>query len=261
MWTPGALRSELRPYNSDVWRTVEAQYKASTMRLTDTLADQELLEEILNRSKPPVPEECAGLHYLIYTPFRYAPYPIGSRFRRAGQSDGAFYGSEAIRTAVAEMAFYRLLFFAESPDAVLPSAPVEHTVFSVGCATRSLIDLTAPPLDRDIPVWTDPINYGPCQELADIARAVGVEIIRYQSVRDPDGNANCAVLSPRAFSDRRPKTEQTWHVFPGILSVRAWCENPMTSFEFSRDDFAKDPRLSVSAPPSGRARRGQDPRS
>jgi RES domain len=245
MWTPDALRSELRACCTDLWRTVETQYKASTMRLTDSLEEQELLEDILNRSKPPIPAECAGFHYLIYTPFRYAPYPVGSRFRRAGQREGAFYGSEEIRTAVAEMAFYRLLFLIESPDTILPSAPVEHTVFSVGCSSERLIDLTLPPLKRDMDLWTHPTNYEPCQALSDSARAAGVEIIRYKSIRDPARQANCAVLSPCAFSDRRPKTEQTWHVFPGSRSVRAWCENPRFSLEFSQEDFNNDPRIST----------------
>ena len=255
MWTPDALRSELRTGTLDIWRAVETQYKASTMRLTDTLGEQTLLEDILNRSKPPIPEECAGFHYLIYTPFRYAPYPVGSRFRRDGQREGVFYGSEKIATAVAEIAFYRLLFFLESPDSILPSAPVEHTVFSVGCDSKRLIDLTLPPLDRDADLWTHPVNYGPCQALADAARTAGIEIIRYESVRDPDGNENCAVLSPCAFSDHRPKNEQTWHVFPGSLSVRAWCENPILSLEFSRDDFTNDPRFSAVAPPDRHRRR------
>ncbi len=257
MWTPDALRSELRTCNLDIWRAVETQYKASTMRLTDTLEEQSLLEDILNRSKPPIPEECAGFHYLLYTPFRYAPYPIGSRFRRPGQREGVFYGSQELATAIAEIAFYRILFFSESPNSILPSAPVEHTLFSVGCASNRLIDLASPPLDRDADLWTHPTSYGPCQELADSARTAGVAIIRYKSVRDPEGNANFAVLSPRAFSSHQPKNEQTWHVFPGARSVRAWCENPRLSLEFGRDDFTNDPRIPVIAPPDRRRRHRQ----
>jgi hypothetical protein len=225
------------------------------MRLTDTIEEQGILEAILDRSKPPIPEECAGFHYLIYSPFRYAPYPVGSRFRRPGQREGVFYGAEQIPTAIAEIAFYRLLFFLESPDSIFPSGPVEHTVFSVGCASKRLIDLTSPPLNRDKKLWTDPTNYEPCQALADSARIAGVRIIRYQSVRDPDGNANYAVLSPLAFSEHRPKNEQTWHIFPGPFSVRAWCENPRMALEFTRDDFNNDPRLLAIAAPVRRRRR------
>jgi hypothetical protein len=255
MWTPDALRSEFRACNLDIWRAVETQYKASTMRLTDSLEEQTILEDILDRSKPPIPEECAGFHYLIYSPFRYAPYPVGSRFRRPGQRDGSFYGSEIIETAVAEIAFYRLLFFAESPDSIFPAAPVEHTEFSVGCASRQLIDLSSPPLSQDRDLWIHPTNYAPCQALADSARAAGAQVIRYESVRDPNGNANYAVLLPRAFSDRSPKNEQTWHIFPGPLSVRAWCENPRLSLEFSRGDFDNDPRLATARSDTRRRRR------
>lgn len=213
------------------------------MRLTDTLAEQQVLEDLLERSKPAVPPEFAGFDYLIYTPFRYAPYPTGSRFRRAGQPEGVFYGSERPGTAIAEIGFYRLLFFAEAPDAVLPSAPVEHTVFAVRCAADRCLALFEPPLDRSAVLWRHPTDYEPCQRLADAAREAGVQVIRYLSVRDPGGGRNAAILSAAAFADRRPRRQQTWHVFPGAASVRAWCEQPKQSLEFRREDFGNDPRL------------------
>ena len=57
------------------WRVVEAQHVVSTLKLVDTLAEQALLEDLLEETKPPVPPECRHLHYLLATPFRYgAPY-------------------------------------------------------------------------------------------------------------------------------------------------------------------------------------------
>ena len=53
-----------------------------------------------------------------------APYPIGSRFRRAGRTAGVFYAAESPETAVAEMAFYRLLFFAEIAIDAMAGQPV-----------------------------------------------------------------------------------------------------------------------------------------
>jgi len=47
MWTPDELLSEAAPWTGEIWRAVESQFKVSTMRLTDTLAEQELLENIL----------------------------------------------------------------------------------------------------------------------------------------------------------------------------------------------------------------------
>jgi hypothetical protein len=51
---------------------VEAQYLASTMRLADSLADQAVLEAVLEESKPKTPAGAEKLHYLLATPFRYS---------------------------------------------------------------------------------------------------------------------------------------------------------------------------------------------
>jgi hypothetical protein len=70
---------------------VEAQHRISTLKLVDTVEEQQALEQLIEETKPPLPPECAGLHYLLSTPFRYgAVYPVGSRFRRAGLTEGVF---------------------------------------------------------------------------------------------------------------------------------------------------------------------------
>jgi hypothetical protein len=216
------------------------------MRITDTLEEQAVLEELIEEVKPPVPPECRGLHYLLYTPFRYAPYPHGSRFRWARQRDGAFYASERVETAIAETAFYRLLFHLEAPGARLPERPTEHTAFRVPAASARLIDLTTPPLARDAAVWRHPVDYGPCQDLADAARAAGMHAIRYASVRDPGRRANVALLTPEAFAARAPQVTQTWRIFPRPDAVQAWRDFPdALRLEFARADFAHDPRLAA----------------
>ena len=56
--------------------------------------------------KPPVPAGARTLHYLLFTPFRYPPPPGGSRFR--GPNDpGVFYGADEVRTACAELGYWR----------------------------------------------------------------------------------------------------------------------------------------------------------
>src|SRR5206468_10375820 len=135
-------------------------------------------------------------------PFRYgAPYPAGSRFRRAGLTPGVFYGSADAATAVAEMAFHRLLFFAESPHTPWPINAGEYTTFRIGFKTAAGLDLTKPPLDADRDSWTARIDYRACQDLADEARQAGVEVLRYESARDPapSGAHNLALLTCRVF--------------------------------------------------------------
>src|SRR5690606_28809740 len=86
------LRRAARRLAARPWRVVEVQHRASTMRLVDTLAEQRLLEDLLEQGKPPLPAEAEPLHYLLATPFRYpAPPPDGSRFRGVGDP-GVWYG-------------------------------------------------------------------------------------------------------------------------------------------------------------------------
>jgi hypothetical protein len=247
-WTPGALSSERRPLAGWCWRIVEAQHRISTLKLVDTLAEQARLEELLEASKPPLPPECAQLHYLLSTPFRYgAPYPTGSRFRRAGLTAGVFYASKTVITAVAEAAFHRLLFFADSPGTPWPDNAGAFTAFSVRYRTTLGLDLALVPLDRDRPVWTHPTDYAPCQALADAARTIGIEVVRYSSARDPAaaGGGNVALLTCRAFRSREPVERQSWRLHLGASGVRAICTFPDLRVEFSRDAFRHDPRIAA----------------
>ena len=242
-WTPAALTSEARRLTGRCWRVVEAQHVVSTLKIVDTLGEQERLEQLLDESKPPVPPECRHLHYLLSTPFRYgAPYPRGSRFRRAGLTAGVFYGSQTVTTAVAEMTFARLLFFAESPATPWPANASEHTVFQVRFRTNAGIDLSMEPFDRDLARWTHPTDYTACQEMADAARAAGVEVIRYPSARESNG-VNLALLTCAAFSVTAPVERQTWRLLFDSGGVRALCEFPERRLAFGRTAFAADPRI------------------
>jgi hypothetical protein len=242
-WTQDALASNAIALKLRCWRVVEAQSQVSTMKLTDTLDEQAALERILDETKAKVPEECEHLHYLLFTPFRYIPYPFNSRFRRAGSADGVFYASEANETALAEAAFYRLLFFAESPDTPWPANPGEYTAFAADIATARALDLTRPPLDRDGAQWTHLTDYTACLDLADVARAVALEAIRYRSVRDPEGRANLALLTCRAFAGNDIADRKTWHLHFSNSGIRATCEAPAVAIAFSPATFAADPRL------------------
>lgn len=223
---------------------VEAQHRVSTLKLTDTLAEQALLEDLIEETKPAIPPECRHLDFLLATPFRYgAVYPHGSRFRRAGRTPGVYYAAENPRTAVAEMAFYRLLFFAESPATPWPSDAAEYTAFSVAIVTERLLDLTQEPLAADSVLWTDQTNYSECQALADAARAADADVIRYQSVRDLAKGCNLAILMCRAFSSPAPVERQTWRIRLGRSGIQALCEYPREAVEFPRDAFANDPRI------------------
>jgi hypothetical protein len=225
-WTPRAVASEAGPVELAAWRAVEAQHVASTRRLVDSLAEQRVLEELLDATKPAVPAEAARLHYLLATPFRYASlYP--SRFRTPADP-GVFYGAEERRTACAEVGFWRWRFLTDS--AGLESlGPSPQTLFQVKLKARA-VDLRRKPFVRDQAKWRHPSDYAVTQAFARAARAAPAAIVRYESVRDPERGGCVAVLEPAAFAKRDPVAQQTWHLTV-TRSASAW-QRDGEAFEF-----------------------------
>jgi hypothetical protein len=163
-----------------------------------------------------------------------------------------FYASATASTAIVETAFHRLLFFADAPEAPWPDNAGEFTAFSVRYRTAGGIDLAAPPFDRERDAWTHPTDYTRCQALADAARPADVDVLRYPSARDRKTGErrvrpalNVALLRCRAFATPAPLERQTWRIDLGDTGVRAICTFPDQRLEFTRDTFARDPRIAT----------------
>ncbi|MDH5537373.1 MAG: RES family NAD+ phosphorylase [Betaproteobacteria bacterium] len=206
-WTPRAVASKAARTAVRLWRGVEAQHVASTRRLVDNLDEQRVLEEVLDAAKPPVPAAAVRLHYLLFTPFRY-PAPLGSRFR-APIDPGVFYGAESVRTACAEVGYWRWRFLRDSP-ALAMLGPAPQTLFQASVRAIA-IDLEQKPFSRDAKLWRDPDDYTATQAFGRVAREAGVGLLRYASVRDPQPGRCGAVLDPGAFSAPKPSgPTETW---------------------------------------------------
>ena len=213
--TPTALASEARAWQGSGWRAVEAQHQVASMLLVrGNLADQAVLEGILDEAKPAVPEELRGLHWLLSTPFRYRPLATGSRFRRP-DDPGVFYGAEDRQTACAEAGYWRLRFWLDSAGLADQSAALELTLFEFHGVTSRALDLTREPLVQDRQAWTDRNDYQATQALAAEARAAVIGLLRYESARHPAGFC-LAVLTPavfRAVVEPYRRNQQTWHLW------------------------------------------------
>jgi RES domain len=245
-WTPAELSANARTLSGLCWRVVEAQYHVSTLKLTNTILEQQMLEHLVETVKPQIPPECRHLHYLLATPFRYgAIYPKGSRFRRQGMTEGVFYASETVETAVAEATFYRLLFFAESPGTPWSNNPGEYTAFAAEYGTGRGIDLTRGRFAAHRAAWSHPTEYGPTQAFAEIARSAAIELLRYRSVRDPEQGMNVALLTCTVFTNPEPITFQTWRIHLRSNGAQAICEAPKLGLGFNRGTFAADPRIAA----------------
>lgn len=232
-WTPHAVKSEARAWAASLWRMVEAQHIASTMKIVDDAAEQDVLELLLEGSKPPQPKATRGLDYLLATPFRYDPKRGGSRFR--GEADpGVFYGAESVRTATAELGYWRWKFLRDAVD-LHQLEPVAHTAFCAAIQTLA-VDLRHPPFVKDRLAWAHPQDYGPTQQFARVARDAEVGAIVYASVRDPEPGWCAAVLSPQAFANPKPQPDrQTWWLAVHLDQV-VWRREGQ-SWIFSTDDW------------------------
>ena len=191
----------------EVWRAVEAQHRIATMVLVDSVDEQALLERLLDASKPPLSIEQRSLHWLLFTPFRYPPLPSGSRFR-APNDPGVFYAADERRSACAELGYWRWRLLLDSP-ALNAIEPMPQIVFKTPLR-GSAIDLRQQPYATERARWTHPRDYQACQNLAQQARAANIQIIRYESVRDPQHGGCAALLSHTGFAADAPTEHQTW---------------------------------------------------
>lgn len=227
IWTRCAGDSELRALRLSPWRVVEAQHQISTRKLVDSVDEQILLEELIDRAKPP--DATRGrLHYLLATPFRYPPLRYGSRFGTRHER-GIWYGSETRRGAFAEVAYYRLLFL-DATAADLEPLTTQLTAFTVRARSTRSIDLVASPFDKFRTTIASPVRYDASQALGLAMREAGVELFRYPSARDPDDGVNIGAFAPSVFGNAKPHALETWH-----------CTANRDQVEFAkRDYFVRD---------------------
>lgn len=191
------------------WRGVEAQHVVSTLRLVDTPQEQDLLEQLLEASKPTAPATMREQHYLLTTPFRYFPLHA-SRFRPA-RSRGQWYGGASLFAACAEVAHWRHRFLMDSKGLQAQVLLTEHSFFKARVRGRA-IDLTAQPWLQNRAAWVHPDDYNATQAVAAAAQMRDVQWLRYESARAP-GEACAVVFEPECLSEPVPSLErtlQTW---------------------------------------------------
>jgi hypothetical protein len=192
-----------------LFRMVESQEQVATMNLVDELDEQDVLEQLLDTVKPPYRSGTAGLHYLLKTPFRYPPLRHGSRFGRRHEP-GIFYGSLSRDTALAESAYYRLLFW--YGQTVAPAQPytTQHTLFEAAYASEQGLQLQRPGCAAHRAVLTDPGDYRATQVLGSAMRDAGIEAFEAPSARCPQQGVNIGLFQPSALACVRPTASEGW---------------------------------------------------
>lgn len=200
----------IQPIAGTAWRLVESQEQVATLGYVDTLEEQALLEEMLDRIKPPYPTASDKYHYLLKTPFRYPPLRWGSRFGQVHEP-GIFYAGCQLSACLAESAYYRFIFWHS-----IQAAPIkdrirsEHTLFCVDYRTNQGLRLQEPPFNNHRATLTDPRHYSQTQRLGTKMREANVLAFEYLSARDPVSGLCVGLFQPTALVQRKPKESSQW---------------------------------------------------
>lgn len=247
IWSQYQGQAHIRTLSGELHRLVESQEQVATLAYVDTLEEQTLLESMLEDAKPPLPLETSGYHYLLATPFRYPPLRWGSRFGRVHER-GIFYGGLSRQSALAESAYYRLVFWysmrGTPPRNVLRS---QHTLFTVRYQCRQGVQLQAAPFDAAQAVMTHAEHYTETQALGSDMRASGVDGFEYASARDAKGGLCAGLFTPLALASREPESSSEWFCELRATAVAFRQQRSHDVQRFAVEDFLVGGRLPMPA--------------
>lgn len=224
IWTESEGIKLVKNLKLEPWRMVESQHISSSRDLVESREEHDLLEELLENSKQGIAN---NKHYLIYTPFRYPPLKYGSRFGNTYEQS-LWYGSINLLTVLAEVAFYRLKFFADT-SADLEYIEIPMTAFKAYIQTENGIDLTTPHFKKYQDKISNKTSYADSQKLGADMRDANIEAFIFNSARDKTFGKNVAAFTPDAF---KMKDNQY------ITDMQNWrCIANQNIIEFSRDEI------------------------
>lgn len=214
IWSEANGGKYIQSINLQAWRVVEDQSRSTTRKLVDTSAEHDVLEEIIEKSKPNIvfyndEQYFKGLHYLLSTPFRYPPLKHGSRFGSRLERN-LLYGSLKLSAALSEIAFYKLSFL-HSSEANISGNTITYTSFRFNIVSDNFIDLCSNPFNSYSDSISSKIEYKNSQNLGKDMRQNGIECFKFTSARDPLNGENIGVFTPKSLqnNNRLEKTFQS----------------------------------------------------
>jgi RES domain len=229
--------------SGELLRIVESQEQVATNALVDNLHEQEILEQLVEQTKPKLPNFTQALHYLLTTPFRYPPLPHGSRFGSRLES-GLLYGSLSLTTLLHEAAYYRFVFW-EGMSTPPPAGKLltQHMIFAASYHSAQGLQLQHSPFDEYKKQLTDPADYHATQQLGSALRQSGIEAIEYCAARDPQHGINVALFTPRALPQQKPYNKYDCLCETRADTVSFYANGPTFYLQFSLTTFQVNNKL------------------
>jgi len=204
IWNESNSKELIQEIHHNIWRIIEDQSRSTTRKLVDTFEEHEVLENLIEQSKPTLKiyddqQYFDRLHYLLWTPFRYPPLQWGSRFGSKLERS-LLYASFDEMTALSEVAFYRLSFLNAS-DGNIGRKSTLYTSFVINVKSDKFIDLCLNPFEKHADKISSKTDYKASQKLGKDMREAGIECFKYRSARSPHGGCNIGVFTPKCLKN------------------------------------------------------------
>jgi hypothetical protein len=227
-------------------RIVENQEQKVTLSLTDSLAEHDVLEAILEDSKPSLigRRGVSRLDYLLRSPWRYPPLPWGSRFGQRFEPS-LLYGALSHEALFAEAAYYRFVFLEGMQKPFKERVIIQFTVFEAMFQTSAGLNLTQAPFKKHEEVLRHKSDYRPCQNLGRVLRDKGIEAIIYLSARTREHELNVALFSPAALRSRKHRNPR--HVLCETRVNQVTFRLGSDQYDFPRENFLVNGQLPIPA--------------
>lgn len=236
IWVKSDGKNHIKTFMAKIYRLVESQEQIATLGLVNNVYEQGILEELIESTKNPLPNDSNSLHYLLTTPFRYPPLKYGSRFGTTFEQ-GIFYGSLNLHTALSETAYYRFVYM------LGPETPYQHpisnqyTSFAVNVRSNKSIFLDQVPFSEYQYILTSPSSYIETQQLGSNMRQSGIEVFQYISARDKDNGKNVGLFTANAFHSKTPTQFTSWLCQTSINEVGFMAKEEKQRTSYSQKDF------------------------
>lgn len=221
-----------------VERIVERQEDSATTRITEDLVEQQLLEEMLEASKPGTLSD--EVSYLLGTPFRYPPLDYGSRFGTAFER-WIFYASLDAETCLRECGYYRFKFLFDMTVPTPKPLRSEHTMFTVDLLTERCVDLCTPAYAALSAELTSTESYAVTHQVGRQARDANATMLVARSARGE--GKNVAVFDEDVFASE-PRNQRLWlsETRPDRVLFRGrqgFYHFPITDYQTASGEFAR----------------------
>ncbi|WP_144393939.1 RES family NAD+ phosphorylase [Pleionea sediminis] len=241
LWQAVKGSHSIVPLTMKLYRVVESQEQVATTLITETKDEQNILEQLIEESKPKQDKELSDRHYLIKTPFRYPPLKYGSRFGSVWEPS-LFYGSQTVECALAEVAYYRFRFLCDmenSESLTKHNIQSYHSSFYVNTQSDFGIQLHKQPFSDYRTELRSVLSYTVTQQIGSDMRDSGVLLFSFESARQ-EGGINGAAFHHSVIRSRSPMKLESWQCLTQQKRIVFHNAVNHQSLEFSKNSFMQE---------------------